>query len=133
MMKLLFFLLLTVSSSWGWFTDLYRGLETAKKEGKLVLIYFYAEHCPYCYHVEEFLFGDPDIEKFLKEHFVVVSIDYEENEELSERFYVFGIPTLVILDPETGKILKRIFGSVPKEQFLVLLADICNKLSLRRC
>ena len=128
-----FLVFLGVSLSQEWFTDLQKGLEVAKKEGKLVLIYFYAEHCPYCYQVEEFVFGDPDVEKFLGKNFVVVSIDYGEDEKLSEKLHVFGTPTFVILDPKSGQVLKKIFGSVPKEQFMSMLTNVCNKSSLRRC
>lgn len=126
-------LLIQVGFSQEWFTNFGKGLEVAKKEGKLALIYFYAEHCPYCYHVEEFIFGDKDVEDFLKKNFVVISIDYEQDENFSKEFGVFGTPTFVILDPETGIVLKKIFGSVPKEKFLSLLTKACNKSSLRRC
>ena len=130
---LAFLFFVGISLSQEWFTDFQKGSEVAKKKGKLVLIYFYAEHCPYCYQVEEFVFGDKDVEKFLRKNFVVVSIDYEEDEELSERFNVFGTPTFVIVEPGSGKVLKKIFGSVPKEQFMSLLIKVCNKSSLRRC
>ena len=130
---LAFLLFFSTVLSQEWFTDFKKGLEVAKKERKLVLIYFYAEHCPYCYQVEEFVFGDPDVEKFLKKNFVVVSIDYTQDEKLSKKYNVFGTPTFVILDPKTGKVLKKIFGSVPSDTFLSLLIKVCNKSSLRRC
>lgn len=128
-----FLLLFTISLSQDWFTNFKKGLEVAKKQEKLVVIYFYSEHCPYCYQVEEFVFGDEDIEKFLNKNFIVISIDYGEDDELSEKFNVFGTPTFVILDPKSGRVLKKIFGSIPKEEFLSLLINVCNKSSLRRC
>ncbi|WP_461828659.1 thioredoxin family protein [Aquifex sp.] len=126
-------LLLQIGLSQEWFTDFTKGVEIAKKKNKLVLIYFYSEHCPYCYHVEEFIFGDRDVENLLKKHFVVITINYEQDEEYVEKFGIFGTPTFVILDPKTGKVLKKIFGSVPKEKFLSLLTSACNKSSVRRC
>ena len=130
-LSLVIFLNITIAQDW--FTNFEKGVKVAEQKSKLVLIYFYSNHCPYCHHVEEFVFGDKDVEEFLNKNFVVISIDYEEDEELSDKFKVFGTPYFVVFDPETGKVLKKIFGSIPKEQFLSLLTSVCNKSSLRRC
>jgi thioredoxin-related protein len=117
----------------GWVTDFRRGIELARSQGKEVLIYFYGEHCPYCIHMEEFVLGDPEVDSYIRERFVVVSLNSEEVPELSRRFNVFGTPYFVVYDPEGDRIVLRIFGSREREDFLNLLIRACKKSNLRRC
>lgn len=116
-----------------WVTDFQRGVELAKREGKDVLIYFYGEHCPYCRQMEEFVLGDPEVDRFISERFVVVSLDAGKERELDRRFNVFGTPSFVIYDPESDRIVFRLFGSRERDDFLNLLMKVCKKSSLRRC
>ncbi|RUM31927.1 MAG: thioredoxin [Aquifex sp.] len=128
---LVFLTFLSLLFSQEWFTKFDEGIKRAKEENKLALIYFYSDHCPYCHQVEEFVFGDEDVEKFLNKNFVVISVNI--NEELSEKFDVFGTPTFVIYDPIKGKVLAKFFGSLDAETFLSMLTKVCNKSSVRRC
>ncbi|AAC07635.1 thioredoxin family protein [Aquifex aeolicus] len=128
---LIFLMFLSVTFSQEWFADFDKGVNTAKKEKKLVLIYFYSDHCPYCHQVEEFVFGDEDVEKFLNKNFIVISVNINSN--LSEKFDVFGTPTFVIYDPLRGKVLAKFFGSLDAQTFLSMLTRVCNKSSVRRC
>jgi len=116
-----------------WVTDFQRGVELAKKEGKDMLIYFYGEHCPYCWQMEEFVLGDPEVDRFISERFVVVSLDAGKEKELDKKFNVFGTPYFVIYDPKSDRIVFRLFGSRERDDFLSLLMKACNKSSLRRC
>lgn len=129
---ILILIFLGIGFAQNWYTNLQEGIQKAKKEDRLVLIYFYSEHCPYCHQVEEFLFGDPEVDKFLKKNFVVVAINYAQDKQMVKRFEVYGTPTFVILEPKNGRVLKKVFGSVPKDQFMPVLINACNK-SLRRC
>ncbi len=117
----------------GWVTDFRKGVEIAKAQNKEVLIYFYGEHCPYCIQMEEFVLGDPEVDRFIRERFVVVSIDASKSEELNRRFGVFGTPYFVVYDPESDRIILKIFGSRERDDFLNLLIRACKKSSLRRC
>jgi len=128
---LVFLTFLSLLFSQEWFTKFDEGIKRAKEENKLALIYFYSDHCPYCHQVEEFVFGDEDVEKFLNKNFVVISVNI--NEELSEKFDVFGTPTFVIYDPIKGKVLAKFFGSLDAQTFLSMLTKVCNKSNVRRC
>ncbi|NPA32131.1 MAG: thioredoxin fold domain-containing protein [Aquificae bacterium] len=114
-----------------WLNDLKEAERIAKKENKLILIYVYSEHCPYCHQVEEFVFGDERVEKFLKRNFIVVSADVKD--ELSRRFGVFGTPSFLVYDPLSGRVVGRLFGSLDAESFLKALESVCNKTNVRRC
>lgn len=127
----LFILCFTFLWAQNWFTDLNKAEKLAKKESKLILIYIYSDHCPYCHQVEEFVFGDEYVEKFLNKNFIVVSMNV--NDDLVEDFGVFGTPTFIVYNPLNGKVLAKFFGSIDSETFLSLLTKLCNKSNLRRC
>lgn len=116
-----------------WVTDFDEGVRLAKLQDKEILIYFYGEHCPYCVQMEEFVLGDPDVDSFISERFVVVSLDVSKVKDLDRKFGVFGTPYFVIYDPESDRILLKIFGSRERDDFLSLLIKACKKSSLRRC
>ncbi|NPB08439.1 MAG: thioredoxin fold domain-containing protein [Aquificae bacterium] len=130
---LIFLVCLSFLRADSWFSDLDEAAARAREEGKVVLIYFYGKHCPYCHQVEEFLFSDPEVEILLRDNFTVVGVDTSERPDLVQEFSVFGVPSFVVYDPESGKVLATFFGSLPKEQFLSLLIKACNKSSVRRC
>ncbi len=121
------------SQTEGWVTDFDRGVELAKSQNKEVLIYFYGEHCPYCLQMEEFVLGDPEVDSYIRERFVVVSLNISEVHELDKKFGVIGTPYFVVYDPKRDKIVLRIFGSREREDFLNLLIKACKKSNLRRC
>ena len=130
----LFILYSTLLWSQNWFTDFDKAKKFAKKESKLILIYVYSEHCPYCHQVEEFVFGDEYVEKFLSKNFVIVSVDIKDIKDNSVTgFNIFGTPTFIVYNPLTRKVLYEFFGSVDSETFLSLLKRACNKSNLRRC
>ncbi len=135
-MKLVVLVLIAFSSitlSQSWVTDFRKGVELAKAQKKEVLIYFYGEHCPYCLQMEEFVLGDPEVDSYIRERFVVVSINVTESQELDRKFGVLGTPYFVVYDPRSDKILYRIFGSRERDDFLNLLFKACKKSNLRRC
>ncbi len=117
----------------GWVTDFKEGVRLAKSQNKKVFIYFYGEHCPYCLQMQEFVLGDPDVDRFIRERFVVVSLDAARERDLGKRFGVIGTPYFVIYDPESDRIVMKIFGSRERDDFLSLLIRACKKSSLRRC
>ncbi len=136
MLRLLTAIIVGVSAlsySQTWVTSFELGVEIAKKYNKEILLYFYEEHCPYCVQMEEFVLGDPEVDRFIKERFVVVSVDMEKSRELNKKFMVIGTPYFVVYDPIADRILLKIFGSREKEDFLNLLSGACKKSYLRRC
>ncbi len=106
----------------------------ARKEGKLVLIYFYEEGCTYCKYMEEVVFVEPEVSSLMDRAFVVVPIDTEDIPDyLDRRFRVYGTPTFFVYDPNRDRIVMQIFGMQESEEFLELLKRACSKVKVRSC
>jgi len=45
--------LITLAFGSDWYPDFNKGVDKARKEGKLVMVYFYEEGCTYCKYMEE--------------------------------------------------------------------------------
>lgn len=138
MLRFLAFLVLVVSGlSYGkgpvWVTDFEKGIKMAKAQGKGVLVYFYGESCPYCSQMENFVLGDPEVESFVRERFVIVSLSLRESRDLAKRLGAVGVPYFVFYDPQGGNVILRVFGSRDRDDFLNLLIMACEKSHLRRC
>ncbi len=117
-----------------WISNLEKALNYGRENRMVIILYFYSESCPHCYHVETFILGDKDVENYIKDKFILVPIDYDENNELSEKFYVYGTPTFIFFNPINKNVIGSFFGGKEKEEFMRILKDVCNKSKLlRRC
>ena len=78
------------------------------KEGK-VLVDFYAEWCGPCKMLA------PIIEEVAKENEAIkfVKVNVDEHEDLSQKYGVMSIPTLILM--ENGEEKKKQIGFLPKE------------------
>ena len=81
------------------FKHLQTAIDRAKKEKKFLLLRFTAKWCPGCIRYETEVFSNKDYKKISK-GFITnkIDVDLYENFELSEKFKIAGIPTLVVLD-----------------------------------
>ena len=134
--KLILFLLFATCYLFAsqWYPDFRKGVEVAKKEGKLVLVYFYEEGCSYCRYMEEAVFVEPEVSSLMDKAFVVIPIDTENIPGyLDRRFRVYGTPSFFIYDPIRDKIVMQIFGMHESDEFLNLLKRACSKVRAKSC
>ncbi len=80
-------------------------LEKAKKEGKYVLIDCHTKSCGPCRKMENGVFPQEQLGKFMNERFVPIMRDMEEGEglEIAEKYNIQIYPTMLILLPNAAK------------------------------
>jgi thiol:disulfide interchange protein DsbD len=95
----------------------------AAREGKLVMVNFYASWCGWCRKLESKTLADPQVVKALAP-LVPVRLDGDrEGRDEAARLKVRGYPTIVFLAAD-GREVGRIPGYLEPGPFLQELADI---------
>ena len=109
-------LLGTVSSLYGWHTDLGAAQTKAYAENRIVLINFTgSDWCGWCIRLKDEVFSKPEFTKFAGDHLVLVEVDFprkkaqpagqkQANKALADKYFVQGYPTVVLLNSKGDKI-----------------------------
>jgi len=97
-------------------TSLESGMAQAKKSGKPVFLYLHSRSCSWCKKFEEEVLTNNSVSLKLRESFISVAVEVDEQKEVANEFKVWGTPTMVFLDGE-GREIKRIRGFVDSETF----------------
>jgi len=108
-----------------WRKDFRSAVQESKKSQKPLLIEFTASWCGYCKKMER-SYADEHVSRHLKNCFIPVVVDADENERLVASVGVEALPTTVIVSPEL-KILKRITGYKTPKQLEKDLGELCRK------
>lgn len=98
-------------------------VETARAQGKPILVDFTAEWCVTCKEIDRTVFANPTVQARLKDvAFIRADVtDYNEaSRTLMQRFGVMGPPTILFLDSKTGQELApaRTIGTIDADGFL---------------
>ncbi len=119
---LLFFILtssLVAKVEWCNSFDIY---DDAKQSEKLVMVILSRKDCPGCAYMYGVVFEDKEVDKLLKEGFLSVKIDVDED-FLPENLEYFATPTFYFLD-KNEKILKRLNGGEHINEFIKILKEL---------
>ena len=88
--------------------DLQKGIETATKSGKRIILDVGGEWCGWCVCMDKFFFENPGLAKIREDNFVWVKVNYSEENENKPFLAPFpepqAFPHLYILDAK-GKLL----------------------------
>lgn len=108
--------------------DIERALAQAKRDGKPVVLDFYATWCTECVRMEKTTLTDPRVHDALK-HFVLLQADVTENNDASSaikrRFGVYGPPAMLFFTPNgEEKTDMRFYGYRNVEEYLALLGQV---------
>ncbi len=114
------FMLVTVAApAGGPFLDLTidEALARARAEEKVVFIDFFATWCGPCKQLDSTTFADEKVIAWLDKHAVSLKIDVDQQKDISKRFLVKAMPTLVFLRAD-GTELERVQGYQDSDKFL---------------
>ena len=100
-----------------WLNSYEAGLEKAKQENKPVLLYFWATWCKFCRKLNTEVFPDPEVNSLLRERFVLVAINIDQNREITQKYGVQYPPAEIFVDAD-GRVIAKVMGYTPKENFL---------------
>lgn len=106
-----------------WYKTYDEGSRVAKEQNKPMLVYFWTVWCPYCEKMQTEVFPQEEINKILREDFVLIAVDMDVNKEDTRRFNVQYPPHELFLTPE-GKIVTRIPGYISAEEFLPVVKQV---------
>ena len=102
------------------------GMALAREKGKSIFLYFHAPWCTYCTKLKLTTFKDEKVLAYLKENFISIGVDTDQNRPLATEWNVTGLPTLWFLE-SSGKKINNMPGYVTADQLLQILKYIHTK------
>ena len=87
-----------------------------------VLLSINAVWCYWCHAMAESTYQDPDVARFVNEHFIAINVDTDHRPDINARYNVGGWPTTSFLTPHGGYIAGATY--LPADQFLAMLDEI---------
>jgi len=104
-----------------WVLDADKGLDQAEGSPRLPLLNFTAApQCAGCTRLDDKVYKEEDVARFISECFIPIKINIKEHPESFARFNVEWTPTTIIPDRD-GKERHRVVGFLPTEDFLAQL------------
>jgi len=89
------------------------------KADKPVLVDFWAEWCMPCRMLAPTI---EEIAEEFKDKVVVGKVDTDANREVSVKFNISAIPTIILFN--NGEVVRKFVGVTPKHEFVAALEDI---------
>lgn len=96
-------------------------IAAATAGGKRVFIDFETTWCGPCKTMDEWIWTDAEVAAALNAGYVGVKLDGDIEKAFVKRFNVTGYPTMVIVDPATGRAVKSVSGYQSSAQMLIFL------------
>ncbi|MCH7713467.1 MAG: DUF255 domain-containing protein [Chloroflexi bacterium] len=94
----------------------------AQAENKPVLLSVSAVWCYWCHVMDETTYSDPDVARFLNEHYIAIRVDSDQRPDINSRYNVGGWPTTAFLTGHGGIIGGATY--LPPDQFMAMMAEI---------
>lgn len=100
---------------------------SAKQNGKILIIDFTASWCGPCHKMEQTTWADPAVVKWVSENAIAVQYDVDKDKEVSEKFKIQAMPSLVVFTPASdAKEFDRQIGYQTSSELLEWLAAAKN-------
>ena len=101
-------------------------LTQAQREGKPVVLDFFAEWCAPCQRMEKTTFKDEKV-KALLERCVLVRVDTDKHPDIAKRMAVEGLPDIRFVLPD-GKVIRQLRNFQDAESFTSELEGLLRKI-----
>ena len=108
-------------------TSIESGINEAKNQSKPVFLYFRSQTCYWCLVFEKESLSDSTIIELLDKEFILISVDTFKQKNVAQNLNVRSTPYMIFFDKD-GKEISRIPGYIPKDEFLVKLYEILERL-----
>lgn len=102
-----------------------KGMEASSQQGKKLFVFFRADWCKYCHTMEKETFQNPEVLTYLKQRFIAVRVDADQEQELSTMFRVQGLPDTWFFS-ENGEVIGHRPGYIPPETFMKILKNVSS-------
>lgn len=112
-----------------WYTDYNKAVSDAKKQNKKLLVDFWTPACSICKKIANDVLKAPAIAKELEADYIVATINGSDSgiepfKSLKANYGVQGFPTILIINPKTGKELHRWTGELEDEEHKTIIAEL---------
>ena len=112
-----------------WHTDYKEAVAAAQAKNKKLFIDFSTPYCSICSAITKTVLQDKEISKVLTDLYVLVAIDAsnstkEPYKTLRDRYDIQGVPTILIIEPTSGKELKRWMSELYGTKRNQVIADL---------
>lgn len=105
-----------------WYRSLDKGFQIAQQENKPIAMYFWAIWCQNCSEFQSKMVANPQVEKILKEDYVLVAIDLDIDRKVANKYNVSYPPYVVLLD-KNDNVVERVAGTVKPDTFLSIVTQ----------
>jgi thioredoxin-like negative regulator of GroEL len=102
------------------------GIKKAGDSGRPMMVDFYADWCGWCKKLDMEVYTDTGVQKSA-EGFVCIKVDCDRETELSQKFEINGLPTILLLSPQ-GEVIQRVEGFVEKETLNEYMQEALKKV-----
>lgn len=121
-----------------WLGDEATALALAKKEGRPVIIDFWADWCTACKELDKIAWADPGV-RAEASRFVTLKLDGTEGSDAfqraSEKYGIVGMPTVVFIDPRGREVPERVTAAISAPEMREALRRVdgaCEKPAAER-
>ncbi|MEK6262323.1 MAG: thioredoxin family protein [Planctomycetota bacterium] len=106
-----------------WRTDFKAALLEAEQKKLPLLAHFYADWCMPCQRMEREVLTAPNVKEFVGRRFVAVKLNSDHHQDLVRRYGVETLPSDVVIDSLTGKVLLLHSDFLDKTQYIHLVTQ----------